>query len=85
MHASAGTVVWQPRAERALRRLRNAQLEEAIKKEVDRYTATGHGNVLPVKSLKNRLRLRYRYVRVIFEQTGSTVIIHDLDKREDAY
>jgi mRNA interferase RelE/StbE len=79
-------VVWPPAAEAMLVRMaaRNPRLAERIIAAVDRYAATGHGDVRRLQGMRS-LRLRVGSWRVIFDQEPGRIVVRALDDRKDAY
>jgi mRNA interferase RelE/StbE len=79
-------VIWPAATEAALARVaaRNPRLAERIVAAVDRYAATGHGDVKRLQGARN-LRLRVGTWRIIFDQEPGRIVVRAVDDRKDAY
>jgi len=77
-------VLFLPRAEKqgaALDRVTRERVLEAI----ERFAATGSGDVIPLKGLPGSFRLRAGAYRVIFELRGVDLVVTKIGHRREVY
>jgi mRNA interferase RelE/StbE len=81
-----GTVVWSRPAAHDLRRLA-PDVAEPVRRAIDRFAATGHGDVRPLVGPEDRWRLRVGDWRVIFSYDVDTeeLLISRVLPRDRAY
>lgn len=69
----------------ALKDLRRIPLAKAIVAKLDRYAATGAGDVKALTAAGGAMRLRIGDYRAIFEDTGTTILVTKVAHRSSVY
>jgi mRNA interferase RelE/StbE len=79
-------VVWSPSTQRQLTRLSNQDQERVIE-AMERFAATGRGDVRQMEGSRRQWRLRVGTIRIVFvfDQEARQIIVMRVDRRDAVY